>query len=102
MKKLFKFKLKNIKFILEVKECKSIWSKFLGLMFKKESPCLLFIFNKDKKLCIHSFFCKPFIACWINSRREITKIIKISKKNINFCGYGKYLLKIPDGDNAKV
>ena len=119
MKKVsFRFKLKNKLFNINVKECISLWSKFSGLMFKNKSPCLLFVFNKNKNLCIHSFFCKPFIAIWFNSDKEITKILNISEKGINFCGFGKYLLEIPqsdenylkmtkilklsDGDNAKV
>lgn len=119
MKKIFfKFKLKKELFEINAKECSSFWSKLSGLMFKYKSPCLLFIFNRNKNLCIHSFFCKPFIAIWFDSDKKITKILNISKSGINFCGIGKYLLEIPqsdenylkmtkilklsDGDNAKV
>jgi uncharacterized membrane protein (UPF0127 family) len=58
------FKLNNKKFDLEVKTCKSVFSKALGLMFKNKSLPLLFIFKKPTKTSIHSFFCKPFIAIW--------------------------------------
>lgn len=38
--------------------------KYSGLMFRKNSPALLFEFSKPCRQGIHSFFCKPFIAVW--------------------------------------
>lgn len=38
--------------------------KYTGLMFRKNSPALLFELGKGRK-AIHSFFCMPFIAVWI-------------------------------------
>src|SRR3989344_9272218 len=63
MKKIIYFingKKRNIK----VELCDTPFKKFRGLMFRKDSPPLLFVFNKYKKLSIHSFFCKPFKVIW--------------------------------------
>ena len=86
-------KSKKTKISLEV--CDTIWKKFKGLMFRKNSPPLLFLFNKEKTLSIHSFFCKPFIAIWLDDKKNVTKILEIKKLGINFSGRGKYLLEVP-------
>lgn len=80
--------------ILEVQVCKSPLSKFRGLMFKKKSPPLLFIFKKEKNICIHSFFCKPFKAIWLNKNMKPTKELDISNWRPHFSGHGKYLLEV--------
>jgi uncharacterized membrane protein (UPF0127 family) len=84
-------KEKNIK----VKLCDTPWKKFTGLMFKKSSTPLLFTFNKNKNLSIHSFFCKPFRAIWLDEKMCATKILNVKKWRPKFCGKGKYLLEIP-------
>jgi len=81
--------------IIQVKICKSFWSKFSGLMFKKSSLPLLFIFDREKTLSIHSFFCKPFIALWLDKEKKVTKKLEIKKWRPNFSGKGKYLLEMP-------
>ncbi len=80
---------------LEVKICKSFWSKFTGLMFKKNSSPLLFVFNKNKKISIHSLFCNPFKAIWLDDKMNVTKIIRTNKWKLNIFGNGKFLLEIP-------
>lgn len=94
----FRFYFKEKEISLNVKECRSFWSKLSGLMFKKKSMPLLFIFNSDKLLCIHSFFCKPFLAIWVNSKMEITQANKILPWRTNFCGKGRYLVEIIQSD----
>lgn len=84
-------KKKNIK----AKICKTILSKTTGLMFRRQSPPLLFIFDKNKTLTIHSFFCKPFKAIWLDDKMHTTKIMNIKKWKLNISGKGKYLLEIP-------
>lgn len=88
--------------IIKVKFCKSLWSKFSGLMFRKTSPPLLFVFNKEKKLSIHSFFCKPFRAIWIDDKKRLTKELIIKNWAPNFSGRGKYLLEIPISSTKRV
>jgi len=68
-----KFKQKNREIELDVKPCKSIFSKARGLILRKNSKPLLFIFKKPTREPIHSFFCKPFIAIWFNKDKIIEK-----------------------------
>ena len=87
---------------IKVKICNTILSKTIGLMFKKSSPSLLFIFNKNKKLSIHSIFCKPFKAIWLDEKMNATKVIDVKTWKLNISGKGKYLLEIPTPlDNGK-
>ena len=71
------------------------WLKFTGLMFKKSSPPLLFVFEKNKRLEIHSFFCKPFRAIWLDDKMNSTKVIDVKNWRPSISGKGKYLLEIP-------
>ena len=98
MKFNFEFKNKNIK--LDIEKCESIFSKFRGLMFRKKSPCLLFIFNKPVRQSIHSFFCQPFIAIWFNKNKIIElKIIKSWRFSIKPKEKFDKLLEIPIKNN---
>ena len=80
---------------IQVKVCKTIWSKFSGLMFRKNSPPLLFVFKKEQTLSIHSFFCKPFTTVWLDDKKTATKKLFVENWKLNFSGMGKYLLEIP-------
>ncbi len=91
----FTYFINGEKKIIKVKICNTILSKFFGLMFKKNSPPLLFVFNKNKKLSIHSLFCKPFKAIWLDEKKHATKIEHIKNWRLNISGKGKYLLEIP-------
>ena len=95
-------KSKKIKYFIDEKEheikakiCNTPSSKFSGLMFKRNSPPLLFVFDKRKKLSIHSFFCKPFKAIWLDDRMNSTEVIDVRTWKLNISGTGKYLLEIP-------
>ena len=66
-----------------------------GLMFQKTSPPLLFELNKERKFSIHSFFCKPFTAIWLDNNKKATKIAHIKNWKLKISGKGKYLLEIP-------
>ena len=72
----FNFKYKEREKSIDVKICDNILSQARGLMFRRESKPLLFVFKSKKKRAIHSFFCKPFIAIWFDGDRiiEIKKI----------------------------
>ena len=80
---------------IKVKICDTPSKKFLGLMFRKHSPPLLFIFNKNKILSIHSFFCKPFKAIWLDEKMQATKIVDVKTWKPNILGKGKFLLEVP-------
>lgn len=93
--KKFAYNEKGKEKIIEVRVCRSLLSKFLGLMFRKKSPALLFVFKKSKKLSIHSFFCKPFKAIWLDEGRKVVKVEDVEPRKLNVLGCGKYLLEIP-------
>ncbi|MBU2576252.1 MAG: DUF192 domain-containing protein [Nanoarchaeota archaeon] len=80
---------------IEVKICDTLLKKFQGLMFRKNSPPLLFVFNKEKKLSIHSIFCKPFTAIWLDNKMHATQVLEINDWRTNIVGKGRYLLEIP-------
>ena len=97
----FKFKHKNRKFSLNIKRCDNILSQARGLMFKKNSKPLLFIFKTAKKRTIHSFFCIPFAAVWFNRNKIIdVKVIKTWKFSIKPKEKYDKLLEIPSNDLA--
>jgi uncharacterized membrane protein (UPF0127 family) len=92
----FNFIYKNKKVDIDVEKCDNVFSQARGLMFKKNSKPLLFIF-KDKKIRgIHSFFCMPFIAIWFDEEK-IIDIKKINSKKILIKPLHKFdkLLEIP-------
>ena len=63
--------------IKNFERCETFWSKFRGLMFRRESKPLLFIFKKPTRIGIHSFFCKKFLAIWMLDGQIVdVKIIK--------------------------
>ncbi len=93
--KNFIYYKKGKKIKIKVEVCDTIWKKFKGLMFRKNAPPLLFIFNKNQTISIHSFFCIPFKAIWLNDRKQIVKELSIKNWRPNFSDYGKYLLEIP-------
>jgi uncharacterized membrane protein (UPF0127 family) len=65
----FKYNKKRINVI----ECKTFFSKFRGLMFRKKSLPLLFVFKNPTREGIHSFFCKPFLAVWFLKGKVVEK-----------------------------
>ena len=87
--------INNKKKTIKVKPLTTIIQKGTGLMFKKNSPPLLFVFNKNKTLSIHSLFCKPFRAIWLDENMKSTKVANIKEPKLNISGRGKYLLEIP-------
>lgn len=85
----------NKKKTIKVEVCNTIWKKFSGLMFRKNSNPLLFPFSKEKNLSIHSFFCKPFKAIWIDGKSRVTKEKEVYNWRLFISGRGKYLLEVP-------
>jgi|TARA_B100001971_G_C17987399_1_gene430565 uncharacterized membrane protein (UPF0127 family) len=89
------YSINGKKYSIEAEIVNTPWGKFKGLMLKKDSPPLLFIFNKEKNLSIHSFFCKPFKAIWLDKNMGSTKIIDSKSWKIGYKGKGKFILEIP-------
>lgn len=69
--------------IIEAEICDTTWKRARGLMFRKKSLPLLFVFKKPTCQGIHSFFCKPFKAVWLNKNKIIEeKIVKSFSLNV--------------------
>lgn len=83
------------KYSVEAEICDTILKKASGLMFRRESPPLLFVFNKNKELSIHSLFCKPFRAIWLDDKMRATQVTDVEAWKLNISGDGKYLLELP-------
>ncbi len=87
--------------VFDVKKCDNVFSQSLGLMFRKDSLPLLFIFKNKKKRAIHSFFCKPFIAIWFDDNRIIDeKLVKPFCVSIKPKEKFNKLLEIPSNNNG--
>jgi len=85
--------------IIDVKILKSVWSQAFGLMFKKKSMPLFFIFKNKKRRAIHSFFCKPFVAIWFDGDRIIDlRVVRRWKFSIKPIEKFDKLLEIPSCD----
>jgi len=80
---------------ISVKVCKSGWSKFLGLMFRKNPVNLLFVFKNQRKISIHSFFCKPFEAIFLDADKRVVRKVIVCNWKFDISGIGKYLLEVP-------
>ena len=80
---------------IKVRVCSSLICKFIGLMFRNSKEPLLFVFNKEKTLSIHSLFCKPFKAIWLDEKKNVKKTENIFSWKLNISGKGKYLLEVP-------
>ena len=101
LKMKFKFNYQGKGVELDVKECRNVFSKVCGLMFRKKSPCLLFYFGKPERYRIHSFFCKPFAAIWFDGGKIVDmKVIKSWRFFIRPVKKFDKLLEIPSNDAA--
>ncbi|GIU68720.1 MAG: hypothetical protein KatS3mg001_570 [Candidatus Pacearchaeota archaeon] len=91
-------KLRGKKYSLKGKEL-SGFEQFFGLMFKKKEKAEILIFKmkKPKKIKIHSFFVFfPFIAIFLNSRKEVVDIKVIKPFKFFFSSKkAKFLIEIP-------
>jgi uncharacterized membrane protein (UPF0127 family) len=98
--KTFQLNHKNKTLNIKIKPLKTPIQKTLGLMFKKNSPPLLFIFKKPTRQPIHSFFCKPFIAIWLNKKNQIIEIKKVKPNQLSIKPKQKFtkLLEIPENN----
>ena len=66
-----------------------------GLLFKTNSPALLWEMRKEKKFSIFSYFCPKFRAIWLDKNKKTTKIVDVKTWKMKISGRGKYLLEIP-------
>jgi len=96
-----KIKLKGK--IIEAEVCDTTFAKARGLMFRKQSRPLLFIFKKPTRQSIHSFFCKPFLALWLYKGKIIDKkIVNPFSFSVNPRKPFTELVEIPLKDNSRI
>jgi uncharacterized membrane protein (UPF0127 family) len=89
-----KIKVKNK--VIDAIECRTAFSKFRGLMFRKKPEPLLFIFEKPTRQSIHSLFCKPFVAFWLlNGEIVDEKFVEPFSLSISPKGKYTHLVEIP-------
>ena len=92
MRKITYIDEKGKKKTLKVKPV-SIFST--GLMFRRRSVPLLFDMGKSRTFAIHSLFCRPFRAIWLDDDFNVLKSVDVLRWKINISGSGRYLLEIP-------
>ncbi len=95
MKAKIKFGGKVIE-IIDIERVEGL-KKLTGLMFKgKKAKALLFDFKKKARHTIHSFFCPPFLAIWLNEGKVVDfKIIPPNQPLIKSAQNFNKLLEIP-------
>jgi len=78
MKKTRSRKIKLNSRIKQIRYCKSIFSKSLGLMFSKPKDlALVFIFTKEKSLSMHMLFVFYKIDIfWLDKNKRVTAVQK--------------------------
>jgi uncharacterized membrane protein (UPF0127 family) len=93
----FSFYIKEKPITIKVKPLTTLTQQFLGLMFRKKSPSLLFIQKRPVRFSIHSYFCKPFIGIWLLDDKIIKiKIVKPNTFSVKPQGKFNKLLEIPN------
>jgi len=97
MKKMKKSKFEKDIVIKDYEICSSFFSKVRGLMFRRKSKPLLFIFDKPTRISIHSFFVRfPFIAVWFLNGKPVDKMLVMPWKfSVNSRKEFDMLLEIP-------
>jgi uncharacterized membrane protein (UPF0127 family) len=88
--------------IMEVEVCNNLLSRAKGLMFRKKSKPLLFVFKNAGRRSIHSFFCQPFKAIWMRERKIVEeKNVRPFSLSVKPKKPFTHLIEIPLEDNNK-
>jgi len=88
--------------IIEAVECRNLFSKARGLMFRENSKPLILKFKKPTRQAIHSFFCKPFKAVWLKDGKIIDeKIVKPFSLSVKPKKYFTEIVEIPLKNSPK-
>ena len=81
------------------KECKTVLSQGIGLMFRTKIIPLLFILKKPQRITIHSFFMlKTIDVIFLNEKKEVVDV-KTLKSWSWFTPKerAKYVIEVPKG-----
>lgn len=88
---------KDKKIAVNVKTA-SFFGGIRGLMFRKKSGNLLFSFERDSSMAIHSIFVfSPFLALWLDSRNRVLdfKIVRPFSLYVNTSRKYRKILEMP-------
>ncbi len=83
---------------------RNFWSKFRGQMFRKEILPMIFEFNKEQKVDLHSFFVKkPIDLIFVNSAWEVVEMEHefMPRKLYRPKEKAMYVLELPAGTIAR-
>jgi len=98
MLKTVSFNYQGEKINISVKNCDGL-RKILGLMFKvKDTNALLFDFNHQTNIPIHSFFVFfPFVAVWLDDKNHVIEVKRIEPFTLSAKPKRQYkrLIEIP-------
>jgi uncharacterized membrane protein (UPF0127 family) len=83
------------KILVKCNVADNFFKRALGIMFKKRFSPLLFIFEKTQKISIHSFFCPPFIAVFLDDKKRVIQINKMRPFSLLTSKPAKYLVELP-------
>jgi len=86
---------KNKKVTLKCEVADNFLKRAFGIMFKRNFKPVLFKFEKKQNICIHSFFCPPFIAIFLNEKKKVIQIKKIDPFSIFTSKPANYLIEVP-------
>jgi uncharacterized membrane protein (UPF0127 family) len=91
--------LNGKKVTVKARICKNLWQQATGKMFSFSKEPLIFIFDKEKHVSIHTYFCfKPLIVIWMTEDGKITRAEKIKPFSKPRSSNAKYIIEIPAKD----
>ena len=83
----------------------SFWKRLKGIMFRKKlRKPLVFYFPTEGRHSIHSFFCIPFDAIYLDTGKRIVDLIGDIQPNSHATPKkpAKYLIEAPAGSAARL
>ncbi len=83
--------------------CRNFWSKLRGQMFRKEIKPMLFIFEKEHRIDLHSWFVKePIDVIFLNAAWEVVEMIHefMPRKTYKPKQKAMFILEMPAGTIA--
>ena len=95
---------KGIKLAEKYKICRSFFSKLRGQMFRKKIEPMVFEFDKELKIDLHSWFVKePLDLIFVNSEWEVVEMVHefMPKKYYKPKEKAMYVLEMPAGTIAR-
>ena len=92
-------KTKKRKIAADYFECSSFLSQVRGMMFRKKVIPLVFMFSRERRINLHSFFCKEMDLVFLDDNHKVVEMKK-NWKPFSFYSSKKkarILLELPVG-----